>query len=195
MLLEVNLLPEKEKRDMTNLLIIGIVAFVIIAMLLTFRFMHDDLTTDVRTMEQEIMEVKILSAEIQSSQVVSEVDRLTTTLETLENHVIPASTLLDYLVALLPERGFFLNFDYQLSGEVNFDASFDQIEQIAAYNQVLTISPIVRDVVISNISADALMDEETIEESEFLPRYVASFKLMINSPEVKKLGQGEDEEQ
>ncbi|MFC0469425.1 type IV pilus biogenesis protein PilM [Halalkalibacter kiskunsagensis] len=111
-------------------------------------------------------------------------ERLEQAVQLVERQVVPASLLLDYLVTLLPERGHYLNFDYALPGIVSFDASFDRMEEIAAYHHELEQSNVVSAVTLSIVNTNEL----EIASDDVLPRYVASFSLEIKKSEVRKLG-------
>ncbi len=120
----------------------------------------------------------------------SEYERLLQAVDILQGQVVPASLLLDHLVGLLPERGYYLTFDYELPGTVKFEASFDQMEEIAAYHQVLEQSDIVSSVSLSIVETSEILDDEQfdINYDEVLPRYIAYFALVIDTENVKKLG-------
>jgi hypothetical protein len=190
MLVEVNLLPEKNRRNMTYPLLF-LILILVIAIGMTLLYVYQsNMSSEVSEIKEEIASVQLEAAEIKQQLPVTEgndYDRLQQAVTVIEGQVVPASLLLDYLVKRLPERGYYLNFDYELPGKVSFDASFDRMEEIAAYHQELELSDVVADVTLSIINTNDL----EIDPDYVLPRYIASFSLDIQKSEVRKLGESQ----
>lgn len=189
---EINLLPEKEKRDITNLVVILVIALILLSSSLVLRYFHSNAVEEVEQVQKEIQEVQILSQSLREQmelQQGSDLDRLAEKVYSLEGVLVPASSLLDLLVGLLPERGYFLNYDYSLPDVVTFNASFVELEDIAYYSNILFQSEIIKEVQISNINTHFPpgMDEDEFSRDEILPRYVGSFQLKINMKAAREL--------
>ena len=205
MLVEINLLTEKEKKDVTKWLIAGIIVFLLAASFLALKFYGDHLETEaelIHSEKQTITEQIIELQEAEQEPTISYFELLNTTTTKLEHHVIPASKLLAEVVRLLPEHGYFLTFDFAQPDEIYFNARFSQFAEVAAYTYALNESPYVWNVTLYNITtnddfvremnvneqvedeeADSLEQSETSEpffSDQILPRYEAYFQLKIN---------------
>ncbi|WP_096202819.1 hypothetical protein [Bacillus sp. FJAT-45350] len=182
MLVEVNLLPEKEKRDLTPVIIILIIGILLVTATIVLSSLHSSVSTEVTELENEVQELMILSETTRqelTEQQTNNIGQLEEVISALDKQLFPASLLLDHIVSLLPERGFFLNFNYSLPNEVYFDASFDRIEEIAQFSNALYSSDAIGEVLLSDISTNQILDDEDLNRDEYLPRYVASYSIKI----------------
>ncbi|NEU29777.1 hypothetical protein GN156_03175 [bacterium LRH843] len=188
MLAEINLLPEKNKRNITYPFIILVILLMVAAGSTFLFFYQSKLTDEISEMRQELDAVQLKSTEIEQLQVEADgtdYERLEQAVEQLQTQVVPVSLLLDYLVRLLPERGYILSFDYQ-TGTVEFDVSFDRMEEIAAYHHELEQSDVVSSITLSVVTANDM--PEDIYDDGVLPRYHAHFSLVTKQENVKELG-------
>ena len=190
MLVEVNLLPEKQKKDVTLPVIILIILILIGSSALGLRSFHQTATLEVETLKQEINELQLLSTTTQQEIIeksLSQTGELEQAINALHGEILPASFLLDHLVSLLPERGFFLNFDYSIPRDVYFDASFDQLDEVAQYSNALFQSAAVDEVQLTSITTNPLLTDAELNRDKYLPRYIASFSLKINPSVVREM--------
>ncbi|TWI57099.1 hypothetical protein [Halalkalibacter nanhaiisediminis] len=193
MLVEVNLLPEKNKQDVTYVFILLTTLLLIALGTTVLYFYHSYVAKEVNGLNQEVYSVQMQSTELNQQMVEeagTELERLQQAVGELQSRVVPTSLLLDHLVRLLPERGYYLTFNYELPGTVMFDASFDRMEEIAAYHQALEQSDVVSSISLSVVEANEMLDDQEfdVNNDNVLPRYIASFTLEIHTENVKKLG-------
>lgn len=179
MLVEINLLNEKNKKDVTYWLIASIIAFILLVSLLSFNFISDRVQNEIDLLEAErltvVEEITLIQQQLEE-QPISHFELLKALVENTEQSVIPASELLAELVRLLPEHGYMLEFDFYHPDEVVIFARFDQISSVAAYSYSIQQSPYVSGVTLYSVTSEFL--EPTIEN--VLPRYDAHFHLSIN---------------
>ncbi|OIJ18373.1 hypothetical protein BKP45_12415 [Anaerobacillus alkalidiazotrophicus] len=182
MLVEINLLTEKDKKDITNWLIVTVI-FVLLLVSLLFIYVHSnkyeveiDALTDERSFVQEQISLK---QQLFDDKPASYHEQLKTAIYSLEKRVIPTSMLLNEVVRLLPEHGYFSQFYFQKPDEVTIIAYFDQMSSIAAYSYELNKSPYMFSVHLTSIETAMMVGNETIVD-DILPRYVASFTIKVN---------------
>jgi len=181
---EINLLP---KKPVKKRLMIYIFSGLLLMFLLIFIFAYvyqQNLQREQSQIEQEIATVRLLqeatSNEEQSS--ASEEQRLEMTVELLESQGKPTTRLLQTLVEQLPERGFFISFQYEESGTVNLDVQFESQREAASYLHALNDHFIVDEAMINDlITEELIVNEDTANES-VMPRYHASYSILIDMP-------------
>ncbi|KHF40946.1 hypothetical protein [Halalkalibacter okhensis] len=191
MLVEINLLPEKQKRDITYPLISFIVLILVAVGTTALYFYQSSVKEETTQLREEIYAVQLESVQLTEQLQVKDdtgYAEYAQAVTVLEDKVIPTSLLVDELVSLLPERGFFLNFEYELPGEVKVEASFDQIEEVAAYYDALETSPVVSSVTLSVVDSS---HAASLSNEQVLPRYFASFIIDIQTSEVRNLGESQ----
>ncbi|OIJ10274.1 hypothetical protein BKP35_14345 [Anaerobacillus arseniciselenatis] len=182
MLVEINLLTEKRKKDVTYYLIVAIIISILLIGVASLKFVHDSVQNDIEQIDAERQTVTEQIATLQQmldEQPISHYEYLKELVERTETSVIPSSELLRELVYLLPEYGYFNNFDFNHPDTVSFQVYFDQISSVAAYHFALNESPLISSVSLYSVNTETI---ELVEEREndFLPRYVANFELVVD---------------
>lgn len=204
MLVEINLLTEKEKKDITLwviavilLLLLSIGSSALYLVNKSYQNEIDQLDVQLMTVQQEIA----TKQQVLEQKPTSYTEQLKTAIEKVEETVIPGSELLREIVRLLPEQGYLLNFNFNHPDTVVFQARFDQISSVAAYNYALNQSSYVSSVILYSINTEVIEIEEEVTEQpfgqsleeldevaitdqqllkDFLPRYVAYFEVKVN---------------
>ncbi len=180
MLVEINLLSEKRKKDITYWFIILLITLLLLISLFALKLVSDNVQNDIDQLEAErttvTEEIAMLQQQLEQKPI-SYYDLLSAAVEKTEQSVIPASELLAELVRLLPEHSYMQNFDFFHPDNVTFDIRFDQINSVAAYSYALDESPFINDVTLATINTEFI---EVLEGEDVLPRYVAHFRLTVN---------------
>lgn len=182
MLVEINLLSEKRKKDMTYWLIAVIMVLLLLVGLLALKLVNDNVQKDIQQLEAQratiAEEIAVIQRQLDEKPV-SHYEYLKSLVEKTERSVIPTSDLLRELVFLLPEYGYFLNFDFNHPDTVVFQVRFDQMSSVAAYHFALNESAYVSAVTLYSVTTETIEFIDELE-NEFLPRYVANFELEVD---------------
>jgi type IV pilus assembly protein PilN len=199
MLVEINLLPEKEKRNKLLLIILIVVSIAFIAAMIVGYLVYESKSQTVENIEKEI-EFTIALREIEEQRLVAEeniedFNELMAKVDWISSQRISLVFLLEHLVSLLPERGYFMNYQYTDQGTVSINVQFDTPREAASYLHQLNESPFITKAALQNLTTDELTDEETSDRFRFLPRYRANYTVEINRESVKQEGKNEDEEE
>ncbi|MFD1018912.1 hypothetical protein [Thalassobacillus hwangdonensis] len=181
MLVEVNLLEQKEQRNMLPLLIGGV--FLILALIVFAYFV-----TQSKQLEAEVAETEAEIAALQSRQTENEQtpvdDVITKRMELvkatsqLEASWISATPVIDRLIALLPERGFFQSFTLVDNGQVNLVVRFDTMQEVAAYTSRLEEESYIHGVEVNHVTAEEVDGSEDVYD--YMPRYISEIYLSVD---------------
>jgi type IV pilus assembly protein PilN len=111
--------------------------------------------------------------------------------EYIRGKEIAAAELLQHLVALLPERGFFMKYEYKDQSTITVEAQFDTLAESSQYLYELTNSPYLTDAEIEQVQTSNLEEvEEGKDMSEFenvLPRYRSQYKIEFQKEKLLEL--------
>lgn len=169
MLAEINLLPKKEQRNYT-FIIIGIILLVLLMGLSTFLyFKFIDYKKEVASIEQQIattQEIAVLEQqkanEVEKN---NSVQQLKDLVDWSEKYPIKTVPLLQHLTSLLPERGFFLSFDYVKEGTILMNVQFDTSREASSYLDELIASEWTNDAKLISLLTGTIIVEEDEESA------------------------------
>lgn len=200
---EINLLPERYKRDVTPIVMgIGTIILILIAVF-AFLFYYSKLERERTDAVNEVAELQLQKVELEAEAGTLATDlspeqELQDAISQLETYRVETSAFTEELIRLLPERGFFVRYFYQRDGLLELSVSFDQMQEAAQYYHELSQSPYVDAVRMGEIGTEAVADQTAEEEeagsdnARILPRYEATYELALNLQEVNE---GEEVEQ
>lgn len=185
MLVDINLLPEKDRERSTLLFAaIAIIAAAILVWVILF-FVAQNYTKQAAKLETQKMTLLDQQAAIQSTLQVSEFaadkQALFSTINWAENYQFDTIPLLAGLVRLLPERGFFDEFEFVGPNSAVLMIQFNTTNEAAYYLTRLQTAEFIDSVTLESISAEDLEvtdDEEEMENNldlHKLPRYLAVY--------------------
>jgi type IV pilus assembly protein PilN len=178
MLVDIDLLPKKKSRNLTNPLVYGICAFFLLFAAIILLTFSNLVNKEVQTAEQDLQMVQQLREAkedtINRPQNYTSAQRLETTVAWAEEYPVEMVPLMQNLVGLLPERGFIQSFSYGEAGTLNLTVQFDESRDAAYYLYHLNESPLYQTVNLSSISTSAVEAETT---TEVLPRYIAKYSI------------------
>lgn len=193
MLIDVNLLPKKEPKNV--MLFVGL-AFVLAAVLaagITFYVSAERSEADIVALTKELKETRARVAEeqqkLENVQTAQDVNELKQTVEWAKQYPLKTVLLLRNMATLLPERGFIIGFAYKENGTVKVIVQFDTSEEAAYYLRQLSDAPFASDVRLQSVTALQEGNGETAEATErgnVLPRYLAEYELHVNKAALKE---------
>lgn len=172
MLVEINLLPKKQRR---NVKLIGILAGAILLILgagITLFWQGNSYKNELVALDNQIATTQQL-VQIQQNKIVD--DQASNSVATLETAVIWASEdplktvpIIQQVTALLPKRGFIENISYAESGAVNLTVQFDTSKEAAYYLKTLLDSEWFEEVTLSSVSTSepATAEPSSTEKQE-----------------------------
>lgn len=196
MLIEINLLPQREVKNKSLLLLTIISATILLiggffAYFLnrTFEYKLASLEQQISTTEQlvEAEQEKIISYEATDS--LSELER---TVQWAQSYPIKAVQVLQSLTALLPERGFIQTFTYEETGKVLFEVQFETSREAAYYLNALHESDWVSTAKLNSLDADTEFydkkfgeaddgpEEGKLSNEKYIPRYLGQYEVELN---------------
>lgn len=200
MLVEINLLPRKEHKKSSMLIMVfaGILLFSVSAAIIYFQ--GNSFENRIASLDKQIGTVQKLN-EVQQAKLAegeggSLAVRLQDAVKWAEQYPFDTVPLLQNIISLLPERGFIKNFEYSNTDSVVIKIQFDASRDAAYYLSSLKGSDWVEEVALLNIVAET-NDEETettntpteLDEVKVLPRYSAEFEITFK-PELFKGNNG-----
>ncbi|MFS0689870.1 fimbrial assembly protein [Sporosarcina sp. 179-K 8C2 HS] len=176
MLVDINLLPEKE-RERSTLLIAALVilgaAILFWAILFLLSLSLSKQTVRVETQIASLhASQEAVREDIKPSSHADDRDKLASTVEWAEAYKFDTLPLMREMVALLPERGFFVSFEFTAPHESVVTVQFDDKSDAAYY-----LTRIKSSTVVSSSTMESLVAVSLDEESDLhtLPRFEATY--------------------
>ncbi|MFJ5758192.1 PilN domain-containing protein [Neobacillus sp. NPDC093182] len=165
MLVEINLLPQKEPRKKSFFIIIAAMAVIFLS-LGTYYFLQIQSTkNDITYMDSQIKMTKDLEAIEEKNTNKSEselsITLLKSAVEWANSYPIQTIPVMQHLTGLLPERGFIQTFAYTEAGTVTISVQFDSAREAAYFLDNLNESEWIDDTNLSSLTTKE--QEETKE--------------------------------
>jgi type IV pilus assembly protein PilN len=191
MLVDINLLPEKEKK---NYALFVLIFFLIIAAVLGWIMMqlhYNNVKNEAQYIQKQIDDTKLLRTlqeknltDYTSSTAYAELEAA---IQWTEKLPISTVLILRHISSLLPERGFILNFNYTDEGTVNTLVQFDTSREAAYYLKSLKDSEFIEKVNLTSLVTSNSEDSLKVSniKNVLLPRYIGQFTLTLNKPALK----------
>jgi type IV pilus assembly protein PilN len=190
LLVEINLLPQKQRKSSTSLRIVLLMALLLILFsLLSFlqvqRFNNqiNQLQNNISSYEQSIASIQ---QDVNSASTNSYVE-LSNAVEWAANSPIKSVAVLKHLTSLLPERGFLLTYSYTETGTLSLSIQFDTKKEAAYYLKWLNDSEWIENVRLSSLlssqnetNGESSLTLNDTETEAYLPRYTGNFEITLN---------------
>jgi type IV pilus assembly protein PilN len=190
LLVEINLLPQKQRKSSTSLRIVLLMALLLILFsLLSFlqvqRFNNqiNQLQNNITSYEQSIASIQ---QDVNSASTNSYVE-LSNAVEWAANSPIKSVAVLKHLTSLLPERGFLLTYSYTETGTLSLSIQFDTKKEAAYYLKWLNDSEWIENVRLSSLlssqnetNGESSLTLNDTETEAYLPRYTGNFEITLN---------------
>ncbi|KEF39447.1 hypothetical protein M670_01215 [Schinkia azotoformans MEV2011] len=201
MLIDINLLPRKERKSLATLLVaIGLILLFIFGSVFLF-ISYQSTKTELNSLKSQLQTTSQLRAiqeqKLGENNTTSAVDELKSTIEWTEKLPISSVTLLDHLTSLLSERGFILNINYQDSGTVTLNVQFDTNREAAYYLNELEQSDVIQKVTLNSLATSGQEMEESnkpvkdVLDKILVLRYLATYQIELNNGALKELAKKE----
>ncbi|WBL13992.1 PilN domain-containing protein [Sutcliffiella sp. NC1] len=195
MLVEIDLLPKKQARNVTVPIVIAISIVLALIVTISLFVFQSTLNKEISEVESELTVVSQLreakEVNMRSPQQTTSAQKLETTVQWAESYPTEMVPILNHLVGLLPDRGLVQNFSYNEDSSVNVAVQFDSSRDAAYYLNHLNESDYFKEVNLSSISTTNLQNEEN---NDVLPRYVGQYSIILNKEYAKEQQGQEDEE-
>ena len=184
MLVDINLLPQKEQGRPAVL--IASVCILLAALLLgvTLFFMAKAEDSRYQALQTESQETAALQAElrdlIDARSGLNEAQQLAATVSWAQNYQYDTVPLLSELSSLLPTRGFFVSYAFAGPNTASLEVQFDNTREAAFYLTHLKNSELLADAKLLSVDGEGLAAEEEVvgeDAALVLPRYIASYEL------------------
>ncbi len=193
MIVEINLLEEKEKRNIVPFMIAVTAIFLLLATIIAIGLQKQSLEAKKENIQQEIQSVQKEQAEYQAilqDETQSDRQQLQQAVEQVEGSIFPSVSLLERMTSLLPERGYFERYIYTKNNDLQLVVRFDSLQEVAAYTNTLLQEESIQNVELSNITTEQI--NEQYDPLEYRPRYIANYEVDID--EKKWKGEVEQDE-
>ncbi|OCA86548.1 MULTISPECIES: hypothetical protein [unclassified Bacillus (in: firmicutes)] len=151
MLVEINLLPKKERKNRGVLLIILSAVFLGILCGILYFWQYQSNQSQLNALEQEY-EMTAQMIEVEQQKVVSQensnsVAQLTEKVKWANQYPVKTVLLLKHLIGFLSERGFIETFSYAENGAIKLEVRFDKAEEAAYYLKDLSSTEIITNAI------------------------------------------------
>lgn len=157
MLVEINLLPQKEPKKFNFLIILSGLLTLIILVGGFYFWQTQSLKNEITSLDRQIsMTKKITDKENKKSErveSVSSVNQLKSAIAWANDYPIQTIPVMRHLTSLLPERGFIQSFGYTESGTVTLTVQFDSAREAAYFLDSLNHSEWIKEASLSSLSA------------------------------------------
>lgn len=185
MLVDINLLPEKEKERSS--LLYAALAVLLVALLfwLIFFLLTRSVTQDTERLQEQIVRLEVtqseLSARLNHSETTESFTELEKSVQWAEEYRYATAPLLEDLVTQLPKRGFFRSFAFSSPHQATVEVQFDDKIEAAYYLTRMLASDSIETASVESIEAEQLETEE--EKVDIgLPRYIATYTIFFVDP-------------
>ena len=200
MLVEINLLPKKEHKK-SSLLIMTLVVLVFFSVSISIiYFQGNSYVSQMVSIDKQIENVQKLNEAQQAKMAEGETGnsavKLQEAVKWAEQYHLETVPLLQNVISQLPERGFIKNFEYSNTNSVLISIQFDASRDAAYYLSSLKRSEWVQEVNLLNVVAvSEEAESETAQTAginnegdneKTLPRYTAEYEITFKPDLFKK---------
>lgn len=189
MLVNINLLPQREKKKGSSLVLIAISLLLLLVgggwLLLQYQSLQVKLSTAQQQLNtaQKLREIEEGKGSQQVS--ASSVEQLESIVQWAEQKQVPTVLILHHLIAALPDRGLFLNYQYSGDGIVNLTVQFDTVPEVSGYLHRLQEDQVIEEAKLTNIITVPMVAIKE-EQDSYIPRHQAQFQLKLNIAKLKE---------
>jgi type IV pilus assembly protein PilN len=196
MLVDINLLPRKEKKSFLSpiLFICLSLLFLGTAYWIGMDYYETSVQLDQKekALEQEKKLVQVQQQQLQKqSEPKISSGPLLEKVEYVRSKEIEAVGLLQQLVALLPERGYFMKYEYKDRSTITIDTQFDTLADTSHYLHELTNTRYLTEAKIVKMETTNFEEvadgEDTTEFEGYLPRYHAQYEIQFKKENLHEL--------
>ncbi|MDF1506879.1 hypothetical protein PZE06_01650 [Robertmurraya sp. DFI.2.37] len=210
MLIDINLLPQKEAKNKSLLTFIVISCFLLFIGGAFAFWINATYTKKLENIEQQIATAEQLVAseqqKITAYESASSIADLENAVKWAKSYPIKTVPILKNLTALLPERGFIQSINYEETGLLQLTIQFEMSREAAYYLNSLLESDWVTNARLETLDAvtgfydkkfgepDAGFDDRAIKNEKYIPRYLGLYEIELNREVLKASGDSSHEE-
>lgn len=203
MLVEINLLPQKERRKKVFVVTLSGLLAALILISGVYIWQISSTKSDIEAIDNQLTMLEKateMAGENNNQKPASSesVSLLKSAVEWADNYPLQTVPVMQHLTSLLPERGFIETFGYTESGVIALTVQFDSAREAAYFLDSLNASEWLEEASMASLNAEADASEtETsqtssttttnAEENEYLPRYVGQFEVKFDVDTIKEL--------
>jgi Tfp pilus assembly protein PilN len=168
MLVEINLLPQKEPKKIGFIITLSCLVTLLLIISAFYLWQTNAVKGNIASVEGQIeMTKKIAEKENKSTETLeaaSSVSQLKSAIEWANEYPIQTIPVMRHLTSLLPERGFIKSFAYTEAGTISLSVQFDSAREAAYFLDNLNESKWIEEASLSSLSA-AATKESTADNS------------------------------
>jgi Tfp pilus assembly protein PilN len=157
MLVEINLLPQKEPRKKSFFIIVAALAVIFLSLGTYYILQIKSTKSDIANLDTQIKMTKDITAieekNANKNQSQMSVTLLKGAVEWANSYPIKTIPVMQHLTGLLPERGFIQTFGYTEAGTVTISVQFDSAREAAYFLDNLNESEWIDDANLSSLTA------------------------------------------
>ncbi|MBU8905045.1 PilN domain-containing protein [Desertibacillus haloalkaliphilus] len=187
MLVDINLLPNREKKRPLFTVTLVIFALIFILFTTALLVMYMSLKADVESAEQEYHRLVIERADLEEEVGIVQGEeigiRLREAIDYTEGLQVPTTIFISDLNMRLPSHGYLSSYNYQ-NRQTGIQVQFETLEDVAAYVTELERSAFVADVQINSVHT--FEHEGETNQFKVIPRYDVSLSLQADPLELRK---------
>ncbi|NWQ40198.1 PilN domain-containing protein [Bacillus sp. EB106-08-02-XG196] len=182
MLVEINLLPQKERGKKSLVIMLVSFAAVLVVIGGIYFWQIQLVKSDIAAVENRISTTKKL-AEIEQRNIGNNEAQLSVTVlksavDWANNYPIQTVPVMQHLTGLLPERGFIQTFSYTEAGTVSLSVQFDSAREAAYFLDNLNESDWINEASLSSLNA------QEVEEAKETPTDFTGTQTENNQPNI-----------
>lgn len=185
MLAEINLLPQKQQKNYTNLFAAGILILILIGTALAILFLNNENKRELTVLEEEYelaqQQSAILQQQANKDNRATAVNELTKAIQWSKSYPFDFVPFLKALTKELPENGYFYRMEYTDSTSLNLLVQFETSREAAFYLSRLKDFQSLSSVKLTMV--ETVKDEA---EEDTVPRYLATYELKLDKDELKR---------
>jgi type IV pilus assembly protein PilN len=175
---EINLLRQKPKKHPLVMLIVYILAGIVLFNIGYTYYQYSSLTADIEKLETNVQNIQneILTLETELKGVATNfVDEYEEEVKEMEAQHFFSVAILTEFISLLPNRSFFIDYDYNSAGNTSFYVQFDTLPAMSQYTDQVSALPWV-----TSVNVDEVEMRQLAEKGDVLPRYYAEYMISLD---------------
>lgn len=202
MLVEINLLPQKERGKKAFVIALSSLLGLLIFISGAYIWQISSTKSDLKAIDNQftLLEkaTELAGQNNEQTPASSEsVSLLKNAVEWADSYPLQTVPVMQHLTSLLPKRGFIETFGYTESGAITLTVQFDSAREAAYFLDSLNASEWLEEASMTTLNADEKETEdkqtsspttiENTDQNEYLPRYVGQFEVKFDMETIKKL--------
>lgn len=202
MLVEINLLPQKERTKKAFVIALSSLLGLLIFISGAYIWQISTTKSDLKAIDNQLTllekATELAGQNNAQAPVSSEsVSLLKNAVEWADSYPLQTVPVMQHLTSLLPERGFIQTFGYTESGAITLTVQFDSAREAAYFLDSLNASEWLEEASMTSLNAEEKETEdkqtsstpatENRVQNEYLPRYVGQFEVKFDVVTIKKL--------